>query len=68
VRLLAAVEAGYPHYAIIASLQPLSHPAERAKATAVAQVTLGAEAFANAWAAGQAMTLEQAITDALGEG
>jgi hypothetical protein len=67
VRLLAAVEAGYPHYAILASLQPLAHPAERAKAVAAARAALGEEAFAGAWAEGQAMTVEQAITCALGE-
>jgi hypothetical protein len=68
VRLLAAVEAGYPHYDVIAFLQPLAHPAERAKATDVARAALGEATFAAAWAAGQAMTLEQAIADALGEG
>jgi hypothetical protein len=68
VRLLAAVEAGYPQDAIIGILQPLTHPAERARAIATARAALGEEAFAAAWADGQAMTLEQAITIALAEG
>jgi non-specific serine/threonine protein kinase len=68
VRLLAAVETEYPHYAIFASIQPLAHPAERAQATAAARAALGDEAFAAAWAAGQAMTLESAVELALAEG
>jgi hypothetical protein len=67
VRLLAAVETEYPHYAIFASIQPLAHPVERAKATAAARAALGEEAFAVAWAEGQAMTLEQALDYALTE-
>jgi hypothetical protein len=65
VRLLAAVETEYPHYAIFASIQPLAHPAERAKATAVARAALGEEAFADAWAEGLAMKLESAVELAL---
>ena len=38
---------------------------ERLVATARAQ--LGEEAFAAAWAAGRALTLEQAVAEALGE-
>jgi hypothetical protein len=49
-----------------------SRPAPAARATyeramAQARAQLGAEAFAAAWVAGQAMSLEQAITDALSE-
>jgi predicted ATPase/class 3 adenylate cyclase len=65
VRLLAAAEAVYPGHAIIASLQPLAHPAERAKAVAAGRTALGEEAFAAAWAEGQRMTLEQAVAVAL---
>jgi hypothetical protein len=67
VRLLAAADAGYSQDAIIGILQPLTQPAERAKAVAAARGVLGEEAFSAAWTAGQAMTLEQAITVALGE-
>jgi hypothetical protein len=38
------------------------------RALASARAALGEEAFAAAWAAGQALTLEQAIVYALGEG
>ena len=65
VRLLAAVTGG-------ASLpgdgdRPEA-PREREAALAAARATLGEAAFAAAWAAGQEMTLEQAVGVALGEG
>jgi hypothetical protein len=47
------------------------HPAERAQCGArldAAWAALGEEAFAQAWAEGQAMTLEQAVDHALKQG
>jgi len=62
VRLLGAAAA-----ARVALGTPLP-PAERAaceRALGAARAHLDEDAFASAWAAGQALTLEQAITDAL---
>jgi hypothetical protein len=45
-------------------------PAARAtyeRAQALVRAQLGADAFAAAWAAGQALTLEQALAEALGQ-
>jgi tetratricopeptide (TPR) repeat protein len=67
VRILAAVDARFPHYVVLASLQPLASPAERAAVLIKARFALSEEAFAAAWAEGQAMTLEQALAYALEE-
>jgi len=62
-------------YSIVASLHEtigsLRPPIERAKydrSLAAVHAALSEEAFAAAWSAGRAMTLEQAIADALREG
>ncbi|HEX5690711.1 MAG TPA: tetratricopeptide repeat protein, partial [Roseiflexaceae bacterium] len=62
VKLLAAAEA------LRASLGARHAPAARAmreRATAMARATLGDEMFAAAWQAGQALSVEQAIAEAL---
>jgi tetratricopeptide (TPR) repeat protein len=63
-RLLGAAKAPFD------ATGSLTDPFDRAefdRSTAAARAQLGEEAFAAAWAAGRAMTLEQAIEEALGE-
>jgi predicted ATPase len=64
VRLLATA-AGRPENGLFPILLPSAHPRARAAAISAARAALGEEAFAVAWAEGQAMTLEQALDYAL---
>src|SRR5262249_14773395 len=67
VRLLAFAVAGPPEYSELSVILPSAVKSERDKRLAVARAALGDEAFAVAWAEGQAMTLEQAVAYALGD-
>jgi predicted ATPase/class 3 adenylate cyclase len=65
VRLFGAADRTMPDYRFATQLfDPVGHARNVAKARAV----LDPDAFARAWAEGQAMTLEQAIADALVDG
>jgi hypothetical protein len=67
VRLLAVVVDGYPIYGELWMLTPSARQAELDARLAAARAAVGEEAFAAAWAEGQAMTPEQALEDALAE-
>jgi tetratricopeptide (TPR) repeat protein len=68
VRLLAFAVAGPPEYNELSVVLPSALKSERDQRLAVARAALGEEAFAAAWAEGQAMTPEQALEYALAEG
>jgi hypothetical protein len=67
VRLLAVAVTRQPNLSEISVFLPSGFKTEREARLAVARAALGEEAFAAAWAAGQAMTPEQALEDALAE-
>jgi len=62
VQLIGAGAAAYPRYSTV---QFPSIRLDVERSLAEAKVSLGEQAFAVAWADGQAMTLEQAVTLAL---
>src|SRR5205823_71243 len=64
VRLLAAATHARPGYGLWVLLF-LTTKADQEASVARARLALGDEAFAQAWAEGQAMTLERATADAL---
>jgi len=67
VRLLAVASTGPPEFSELSVFLPSALKTERDARLAAARTTLGEEAFAAAWAEGQAMTLEQAVEYALKE-
>jgi tetratricopeptide (TPR) repeat protein len=67
VRLLAFATTGPPAYSDRAVFLPSALKTERDARLATARAALGEDAFAAAWAEGQAMTLEQATAEVLSD-
>jgi hypothetical protein len=67
VRLLAVAVTRQPNFSEISVFLPSGFKTEREARLAVARAALGEDAFAAAWAEGQALTIEQAVSSALAE-